>query len=196
MCFADTTVQSLQSLSRVRLSVTPWTAARQASLSITNSQSLLKLMSWRSFLYSSVYYCRLFLISSVSVRSIPFLSFSVLYWAHLCMKCSLGISNFLEEIYSLFYSLLYSVVFLYFFALITEEGFLISPCYSLELCIQMGISLLFSFAFRFFFSQLFIRPPQTTILLFCICFSWGWSRSLSPECDEPLSIVHQALYHS
>ena len=27
--------------------------------------------------------------------------------------------------------------FLYFFALITEEGFLISPCYSLELCIQM-----------------------------------------------------------
>ena len=39
-----------------------------------------------------------------------------------------------------------SVVFLYSFALICEEGFLISPCYSLELCIQMGISLLFSFA--------------------------------------------------
>ena len=33
-------------------------------------------------------------------------------------------------------------VFLYFFALITVEGFLISPCYSLELCIQMGISFL------------------------------------------------------
>ena len=32
-------------LSRVRLSVTPWTAARQSSLSITNSRSLLKLMS-------------------------------------------------------------------------------------------------------------------------------------------------------
>ena len=31
--------------------------------------------SWRSFLYSSVYYCHLFLISSASVRSIPFLSF-------------------------------------------------------------------------------------------------------------------------
>ena len=41
------------------------------------------------------------------------------------------------------------MVFLYFFALITEEGFLISPCHSLELCIQMGISLLFSFAFCF-----------------------------------------------
>ena len=36
---------SVQSLSRVRLFVTPWTAARQASLSITNSQSLFKLMS-------------------------------------------------------------------------------------------------------------------------------------------------------
>ena len=48
------------------------------------------------------------------------------------MKCSLGISNFLEEISSLSHS----IVFLYFFALITEEGFLISPCYSLEHCIQ------------------------------------------------------------
>ena len=36
---------SVQSLSHVRLFATPWTAARQASLSITNSQSLLKLMS-------------------------------------------------------------------------------------------------------------------------------------------------------
>ena len=35
----------VQSLSRVRLFVTPWTAARQASLSITNSRSLLKLIS-------------------------------------------------------------------------------------------------------------------------------------------------------
>ena len=34
-------------------------------------------------------------------------------------------------------------------ALITEEGFLISPRYSLELCIQMGISFLFSFSFHF-----------------------------------------------
>ena len=38
-------LQSVQSLSRVRLFATPWTAARQASLSITNSRSLLKLMS-------------------------------------------------------------------------------------------------------------------------------------------------------
>ena len=36
---------SVQSLSRVQLFATPWTAARQASLSITNSWSLLRLMS-------------------------------------------------------------------------------------------------------------------------------------------------------
>ena len=41
-------------------------------------------------------------------------------------------------------SLSHSIVFLHFFALITEEVFLISPCYSLKLCIQMGISLSFS----------------------------------------------------
>ena len=35
----------IQSLSHVRLFVTPWAAARQASLSFTVSQSLLKLMS-------------------------------------------------------------------------------------------------------------------------------------------------------
>ena len=38
-------LSSVQSLSLVRLFVTPWTAARQASLSITNSWSLHKLMS-------------------------------------------------------------------------------------------------------------------------------------------------------
>ena len=59
------------------------------------------------------------------------------------MNYSLAISSFLEEISSLSHS----VVFFYFFALIAEEVFLISPCYSLELCIQMSIAFLFSFAF-------------------------------------------------
>ena len=96
------------------------------------------------------------------------------------MKCSLGISNFLEEISSLSHS----IVFLYFFALIPEEGFLISPCHSLELCTQMGISFLFTsllftaickacsdshFAFlHFFFLGLVLIPvsctmPQTSV---------------------------------
>ena len=43
-CVSSTTfICSVQSLSRVRLSATPWTAACQAFLSVTNSQSLLKL---------------------------------------------------------------------------------------------------------------------------------------------------------
>ena len=46
-------VSSVQSLSHFRLFVTPWTAAHQASLSITNSQSLLKLMSIESVMPSN-----------------------------------------------------------------------------------------------------------------------------------------------
>ena len=46
-------IQSIQSLSRVRLFVTPWTAICQASLSITNSRSILKLMSIKSVMLSS-----------------------------------------------------------------------------------------------------------------------------------------------
>ena len=44
---------SVQSLSRVRLFATPWTAAHQASLSITNSGSLFKLMSIESVMSSN-----------------------------------------------------------------------------------------------------------------------------------------------
>ena len=44
---------SIQSLSHFRLFATPWTAARQASLSITSSQSLLKLMSIESVMPSN-----------------------------------------------------------------------------------------------------------------------------------------------
>ena len=44
---------SLQSLSHIQLFVTLWTAAHQASLSITNSQSLLKLMSYVSVMPSN-----------------------------------------------------------------------------------------------------------------------------------------------
>ena len=45
-----------------------------------------------------------------------------------------------------------------------------------------------------FFSQLFVRPPQTTILPSCISFSLGWFWSPPPvQCYEPPSIVLQAL---
>ena len=51
--------RSAQSLSRVRLFATPWTAANQASLSITSSRSLLKLMSIESVMPSNhLFLCR------------------------------------------------------------------------------------------------------------------------------------------
>ena len=46
-------ISSVQSLSRVRLVTTPWIAARQASLSITNSRSSLRLTSIESVMPSS-----------------------------------------------------------------------------------------------------------------------------------------------
>jgi len=52
-CYNSVLFSSVQSLSCVRLFATPWTAARQASLSITNSQSSPKLMSIQSVMPSS-----------------------------------------------------------------------------------------------------------------------------------------------
>ena len=59
-------ISSVQSLSHIRLFVTPWTAAHQASLSITNSWSPPKLMSIESVMPSShLILCRpLFLLPS------------------------------------------------------------------------------------------------------------------------------------
>ena len=57
------TLVFVQSLSHVRLLMTPWMAARQASLSITNSQSLLKLISIESVMPSNhLILCRPFLL--------------------------------------------------------------------------------------------------------------------------------------
>ena len=57
---------SVQSLSRVRLFVTPWTAARQAALSITNSWSLPKLISVELVMPSShLILCRPLLLPSI-----------------------------------------------------------------------------------------------------------------------------------
>ena len=58
---------SVQSLSRVRLSATPWTSARQASLSITNFWSLPKLTSIESVMPSNhlILCCPLILLPSI-----------------------------------------------------------------------------------------------------------------------------------
>ena len=104
------------------------------------------------------------------------------------MKCSLGISNFLEEISDLSHS----IAFLYFFALITEEGFLISPCYFLEVCIQMGISFLFSFAFHFSSFLSYLKASESHFA-FLPLFFLGKVLITGFECYKPSSIVFQAL---
>ena len=60
-------IGSVQSLSRVQLFATPWTAACQASLSIINSQSLLNLMSIMSVMPFNhfILYCPLLLSPSI-----------------------------------------------------------------------------------------------------------------------------------
>ena len=86
------------------------------------------------------------------------------------MKFSLGISNFLEGISSLSHS----IVFLYFFALTTDEGFLAILWNSVFKWIIFPFLCCFSLLF---FSQLFVRSSQTTTLPFCISFSCRWSYS-------------------
>ena len=72
---------SVQSLSHVRLLVTPWTAAHQASLSIINYQSLLRLMSIESVMPSNhLILCRpLLLLPSIFLSIRVFSNESVLY---------------------------------------------------------------------------------------------------------------------
>ena len=68
----DTTqFSSVKSLSHVQLFAAPWTAARQASLSITNSRSLLKLMSIKSVMPSNhLIFCHPLLLPSSIFPSI------------------------------------------------------------------------------------------------------------------------------
>ena len=80
---------SVQSLSHIRLFVTPWTAARQASLSITNSQSALKPMSIEPVMPSNnlILCCLLLLLPSIFPSIRVFSNESVLcirwptYWS-------------------------------------------------------------------------------------------------------------------
>ena len=72
---------SVQLLSRVQLFVIPWIAALQASLSITNSQSLVKLMSIKSVMPSNrlILCCPLLLLPSIFPSIWVFSNKSVLH---------------------------------------------------------------------------------------------------------------------
>ena len=78
---AITNIISVQSLSRIWLFATPWTTARQASLSITNAQSLLKLISIESVMPSNhlILCCPLLLLPSVFLSIRVFSRESVLH---------------------------------------------------------------------------------------------------------------------
>ena len=119
--------------------------------------------SWRCFLNSSVYSCRLFLISSASVRSIQFMSFiePIFAWnfplvSLIFLKRSLGFPILLFSSISLHWSL--RKAFLSLLAILWISAFK---------WIYLSCSPLFSFLF---FSNLFVRPPQTAILLFFLHF--------------------------
>ena len=139
------------------------------------------------FLYSSsVHSCHLFLISSASVRSIPFGFFIGPIFAWNAPLVSLiFLKRSLVFPILLFSSILctdhwgrLSYLSLLFFGNLHSDVYI----FSFLLCLSL-----------LFLSQLFLRPPQTTILPFCIPFSWGRSWSLPPvQCQKPLSIV-QAL---
>ena len=91
------TISSVQLLSCVQLFLTSWTAARQASLSITNSQSLLKLMSIKSVMSSNhLILCHFFLLPSIFPSIRVFSNELVLHirWSkYWCFSFSISPSN-------------------------------------------------------------------------------------------------------
>ena len=74
-CSQPSILSSVQSFSHVQLFATPWTAARQASLSITSSRSLLKLRSIESVISSKllILCCPFLLLPAIipSIRVFP-----------------------------------------------------------------------------------------------------------------------------
>ena len=122
--YADISISSVQSLSPVRLFVTPWTAAYQPSLCITNSWSLLKLMSiefvmssnhlilWHPLLFLPSIFPSIKVFSNESARCIrwpkywrfsfsisPSNEYSVLNYQYECweMDFALSIKTYLES---------------------------------------------------------------------------------------------------
>ena len=88
--------QLVQSLSHVWLFVTPWTAARQASLSFTISRSLLKLMSIESAMPSNhlIFFCPLLHTCPLSQRCYPTILSSVVPFSS-CLQSFPASASFL-----------------------------------------------------------------------------------------------------
>ena len=98
MGYSSVFISSVQLLIFVQLFVTPWTAPHQASLSITNSQSLLKLMSIESVMPSKhlILCCPLLLLPSIlpSIRVFSNESVLCIMWPkYLSFSFSISPSN-------------------------------------------------------------------------------------------------------
>ena len=107
--------------------------------------------SWRSFLYKK-FFC-VFLPTLLNILCFCQIhAISVLYYAHLCMKCSLGISNFLEEISSLSHSIV----------------FLISLHWSLRKAFLSLLATLWNSAFKWVYLS-FSPLPFPSLLFSAIC---------------------------
>ena len=130
-----------------------------------------------------MYSSHLFLISSASVRSIRFLSFIVPIFAQkvclvslIFLKRSLAFPILLVFSISLHWSL--KKAFLSLLALLWNSVFR---------WVYVSFFLCLSFLF---FSQLFVRTPQTAIFPFCISSSWGWMALISTSCTMLWTTVH------
>jgi len=138
---------------------------------MSGSRWMITLLWLSGFLYSSsVYSCYVFLISSVSVRSILFLCFiepifawDVLLVSLIFLKRSLVFPILLFSSISLHCSV--RKAFISLLAILWDL---------LSFAFRWSIFPFFLCYSLLFFSQLFVRPPQTTILPFCISCSWGW----------------------
>ena len=151
--------------------------------------------SLRPILYSSsVYSCHLFLISSVSFRSLPFLSFimPILAWhipliSPIFLKRSVVFPILLFSSVSLHCS--FKKAFLFLLAILWNSAFS---------WVYLSLSPL---PFALFFTQLFVKPSQTITLPSGISFSLGWFWSLpglgrSPGVGNGNSLLYSCLENS
>ena len=138
--------------------------------------------SWRPFLYIySVNSCHLFLISSASVRSIPFLSFIVPIFA---WKFSwLNLKSFPFYLFPLFLCIDHWGMFCYlsmlFFGSLHSNGY----SFPFLLCLWL-----------FFFSQLFVRSSSDNHFAFLFLgdgLSW-WSFLITASCTMSWTSIHSS----
>ena len=137
------------------------------------------------FYRSSRYSYHFLLISSASVRSIPFLPFIVLIFA---WNVSLVALIFLKRSL-VFPILLFSSVSLHWS--LRKESFLFFPCYSLEFSIQLDIFFLFSFAFYFSFFSAVCKTSSDNHFAFLHFFFLGMVL-ITASCTVSWTSVHSS----